>query len=95
MNWCCVPAGTTTTSEALTAWDPDQSHFGVNGGLRTAYLVLASHSGLALTAGEDQDLVHGVHFVANVSAYWDLHGDELAVQAGVQHLSELAEGSHF
>lgn len=59
------------------------------------HLILASNSRFTLTTREDQDLVNGVYFVANVSSNWDLHAHELAVQAGVKDFPELSKCSHL
>lgn len=63
--------------------------------LRSPYLVLTSNSSLSFTTSEDQDLIHGVHFIANVATNRNLHGDDLAVKSRVQYLSELPKSSHF
>lgn len=63
--------------------------------VRKSHLLLSSHDSLAGSACEDQDLVYQVYFVANVSADWNLHGDELRVQARVDDFSELAKRADF
>ncbi|KAH0357068.1 hypothetical protein KCU81_g802, partial [Aureobasidium melanogenum] len=58
-----------------------------------SYLFLSSYNGLSSAAGEDQDLIYQVYFIADISSHWDLHGDQLRVQTRVNDLSELAKGA--
>lgn len=61
--------------------------------MRFAHLLLAGYDGLRFAAGEHQDLVDGVDFIADVTSWRDLHCYQLGVEASMQDLSELTKGS--
>lgn len=60
---------------------------------RWTNLLPPRHHRLPLPTRKQQHLIHRVHLVANVPADRNLHRHELAVQARVQDLAELAEGA--
>lgn len=62
---------------------------------RKSHLFLASHNSFSLSRRKDQDLIHKMHFVADISTDRDLHGDQLRIQSCVDDLAELAKGAYF